>query len=160
MRANGGQARALHVVDIENLVGAAYPTAAQAEQAMQAYAAVALVADRDHMIVGCSPMAARWVGWARPAGSRLVVRHGKDGADLALLEELSDREHIAARYGRVVIGSGDGIFAESAAYLAASCEVQVVFGAGALSRKLLMAVGHRVAAIEIGASALNGGVVA
>jgi hypothetical protein len=158
--ANTRTTRTLHLVDIENLAGTAYPTSSQVVETMQAYVAAASVSERDHVVMACSPMAARWVGWARPEGSRLVVRQGKDGADLALLEELAEYRHVAARYGRVVIGSGDWIFAEAAACLAAICEVQVVSAAGALSKQLLLAVGHKAITIEADTSMLYGGVVA
>ena len=49
-------------------------------------------------------------------------------------------EVAAERFGRVVIGSGDGIFAQAAARLqAVGTEVTVVCGEGALARRLRMA---------------------
>lgn len=50
-------------------------------------------------------------------GVRLMAREGPDGADLALLDEVRDYKWVAERFHRIVIGSGDGIFAELAAAL-------------------------------------------
>ena len=43
-------------------------------------------------------------------GTKVLAGHGRDGADKALLE-FADVRHIATRYDRVVVGSGDHIFA-------------------------------------------------
>jgi hypothetical protein len=67
------------------------------------------------------------------------VRSGPNGADLALLEVL-EREEVEGRSSRVVIGSGDGIFAEAAARLqAGGVDVTVVTRAQSLSRRLRLA---------------------
>jgi hypothetical protein len=44
-------------------------------------------------------------------GTLLRVARGPDGADHALLNELRDVRWIASHFDRVIIGSGDGIFA-------------------------------------------------
>ncbi len=62
---------------------------------------------------GCGRMSAGW-GWP---GARVVVGHGRDGADRALLEELADR--VPQRFDSVVLASGDGIFADAVASLVA-----------------------------------------
>jgi len=50
--------------------------------------------------------------------TQLSVRSGPDGADLELLDVLRN-ENVAGAITRVVIGSGDHLFAEEAARLAA-----------------------------------------
>ena len=74
-------------------------------------------------------------------------RSGVDGADLALLEEMSDLR-VMQRYGRVTVCSGDGIFADSLAALAeAGVETTVVSRAEALSARLELSA-HVVVALE------------
>jgi hypothetical protein len=109
--------RALHVVDIENLAGAAVPSlAVVAEVQFRYFARLDLGVD-DQVVMAASHLglldAAR--GWPH---ARYRVRSGKDGADLELLDVL-EHENVAARFTHVVIGSGDGIFGRSAARLAA-----------------------------------------
>jgi hypothetical protein len=55
------------------------------------------------------------LGWP---DARYRVRSGPDGADLALLDVLW-HENVAQRFTHVAIGSGDHLFAEEAAHLAA-----------------------------------------
>jgi hypothetical protein len=78
-----------------------------------------------------------WFGWGE---ARRVVRSGRDGADLALVQ-IVDTENVASRFERVVIGSGDGIFAEPAARLQSlGASVTVVSRRESLSRELSFAV--------------------
>jgi hypothetical protein len=80
---------------------------------------------------------AAWFGWS---GVRRVIRSGPDGADLALLEIIAT-ENIDKRFDRVVIASGDKIFAQAAAALqAAAVRVTVVSRPDAISRHLRLAV--------------------
>ena len=88
-----------------------------------------------------------WFHWGRPA--RRLVGSGPDGADLKLLEVLAN-ESVSERYKTVVIGSGDGIFAEPAAKLAAQgVQVIALCGTGHLSKKLELAV-HDVFKLPFG----------
>jgi len=50
------------------------------------------------------------------SATRRILKSGPNGADLALLDSI-DAETISERYSRVVIGSGDNIFAPIARYL-------------------------------------------
>jgi uncharacterized LabA/DUF88 family protein len=69
-----------------------------------------------------------------------LVRSGLHGADRALLEVIH-RECLEERFDRIVIGSGDGIFALAAARLqACGCSVTVVSRRSGLSRHLRLAV--------------------
>jgi hypothetical protein len=104
--------RSLHLVDIENLVGGARAYRCSVADALEQYRTLAGFQEGDHVVIAaCSGLAFRagclW------AGARILVAHGPDGADLALLDEIITPESIAARFDRVVIGSGDGIFVES-----------------------------------------------
>jgi hypothetical protein len=136
-RAHG---RVLHLVDVENLVGGADFTPAEAAAARDAYAAAAPLGAADQVILATSHRCAATTWFVWPASARRLVRSGPDGADLALLEVLGV-ERVEQRFDRVVIGSGDGIFAFPAARLqAAGCHVIVVTRPDALSRQLRLAV--------------------
>ena len=89
-----------------------------------------------------------WFHWDGPA--RRLVGSGPDGADLKLLEVLVN-EGVSERYKTVFIGSGDGIFAEPAAKLAAQgVQVIALCGNGHLSKRLKLAV-HNVIKLPFGA---------
>ena len=135
-----GAGRFLHLLDVENLVGGATFTKAEAAAVRRAFEGVAPTGGVNQVVLATSHHAAvpAWFAW--PASARRLVRSGADGADLALLQVLA-RERVEHRYDRVVIGSGDGIFAFPAARLqAAGCEVTVVTRPEALSRQLRLAV--------------------
>ena len=73
------------------------------------------------------------LGWPH---ARHLVRSGKDGADLELLDVL-EHENVATRFRHVVIGSGDGGFSGAAASLAArGVHVTVVSRRGSLAQTL------------------------
>ncbi len=102
--------RSIVIVDIENLLGAD-PTWATSEGVQATVAALvqrAVIREGDLVYVACNPGLAPIV--AGHIGSwHLQVRSGADGADLALLDVVSDDFlHRAAE--RVVVASGDGAF--------------------------------------------------
>jgi hypothetical protein len=132
--------RTLHLVDVENLLGTPRPNPAMVAPLADAYAGAAGLAPQDQVVLASSHICARsvWFGW--PSSARRLVASGPDGADKALLGVLAD-ERVAERFSRIVIGSGDGIFAIAAAQAQqAGAEVTVVCGAGAVARRLQMAV--------------------
>jgi hypothetical protein len=76
------------------------------------------------------------LGWPH---AHYRVRSGPDGADQALLDVLQ-HENVASRFTHVAIGSGDHLFAEEAAHLAAQgVWVTVVSRRHSLSRRLALA---------------------
>jgi hypothetical protein len=128
--------RTLHLVDVENLMGGPLAGPIALRSSLAAYRSLARVHPLDHIVVGVNPAMAIGVYEVWPT-ARLATRGGPDGADLALLAQVSDIEWTARRYDRVVIGSGDGIFAAAAAGLrAAGVEVIVVSRASSLSMNL------------------------
>lgn len=137
----GGEAgRVLHLIDLENLVGSADFSREEAARVHRGYVQVAPSGAVDQMVLATShhTAASAWFGW--PATARRLVRSGQNGADLALLHVLAC-ESVETRFDRVVIGSGDGIFAYEAARLqAAGVAVTVVTLHGALARQLGFAV--------------------
>lgn len=75
-------------------------------------------------------------------GIQLLVRSGPDGADRALGEVIR-LDHLDARFERVVIGSGDGIFTELAGWLSGrGVMVVVVSRPDALNRRLRRTAGQ------------------
>lgn len=108
--------RTLHLVDIENLVGGPTGALLGLAAAVARYQREAPVNVGDHVVIAANPGMALEVGTAWPT-ARLLAAPGKDGADLALLGEVADVVNVAERYDRVVIGSGDGIFADAAEQL-------------------------------------------
>lgn len=130
--------RQLHLVDIENLVGTARPSRHQASACRTRYAELSPLGLEDQLVLACNHGAALDVGCEWP-GARLLLGSGPDGADLALLGVLND-ERIERRFTRLVIASGDSIFAEAVCKLSGlGLEVTVVSRPEALSKRLRLA---------------------
>jgi hypothetical protein len=148
--------RTMHLIDIENLTGSALPSEANAARVRATYRKHVGVGPDDHVVVACSHLAFEHAGFGWP-DARHLVRSGPDGADCELLDVLY-LENVAARFDRVVIGSGDWIFAEAAAYLASrGCHVTVVSRRESLSARLRLAA-HEV--IYLDSEMLSTGVMA
>lgn len=130
--------RHLVLIDVENLAGTASPTGEEVEMVKAALMVVMPNFGAAQRIVACSHRAAPTVAFAFP-GARHLWRSGPNGADLALLDVL-ENEHVDQRFGRVTLCSGDGIFALSAARLAAAhVDVTVVALQGHLAARLELA---------------------
>lgn len=108
--------RTLHVVDIENLAGTAMPTLRQVSQVQGLYIARLGFGADDQVVMAASHRGLLNAALAWPH-ARYRVRSGPNGADLELMDVLL-HEDIPARFTRVVIGSGDGVFVQAAALLA------------------------------------------
>ena len=121
------------LIDIENVVGASELTAANV---IEVKTAMDLMEGANVMqVVACSHHNAEVVMFNWPK-ARIILKSGKDGADLALIKVATD-EDIAKRFNRVVIASGDGIFTTVAKELSEQgVEVSIVCGRGALSKNL------------------------
>jgi hypothetical protein len=138
-----GPARAVHLVDAENLLATASPGPADVRWLTASYAERVGFGPMDQVIIACSHLAFKTIGFCW-RGPQYLLRSGPDGADLALLAVLR-RDNIAARFPRVVIASGDRIFAPAVTALATSrCEVTVASRRDRLSRSLEHAARHRV----------------
>jgi hypothetical protein len=133
------QGRAIHLLDIENLAGSAHPATAEVDRVMNAYQRLVPIGPMDHVVVAVNHNALVAVGLAFH-GVQLLVRSGPDGADSAL-SEAARADRIDLRFERVVIGSGDGYFADLARWLAEhGAQVTVVARARGLSWRLYVAV--------------------
>ena len=127
--------RALHVVDIENLAGAAIPSLDLVNEVQIRYLACLGFGADDHVVLATSHLGLLNAGLGWPH-ARHLVRSGKDGADLELIDVL-EHENVATRFRHVVIGSGDGGFSQAAADLAArGIHVTVVSRWGSLAQTL------------------------
>jgi hypothetical protein len=130
--------RRLHLVDIENLAGDSRPSLSQVRQALGLYADRLAFGAMDQVEVASShrTLLNAALGWPH---AHYRIRSGPDGADLALLDVLR-HENVATRFTHVAIGSGDHLFAEAAAHLAAQgVWVTVVSRQRSLSRQLALA---------------------
>ena len=135
--------RRLVAMDIENINGGAVQDQYRAAAAWQVIANAIDLDDRDHVVVGVGPSSLLASG-ASHLGARFVLGRGLSGADRALVEVLRD-ERVADRFGEVVIVSGDGIFADTAADLAMhGVRVTVVCRSGHVSSRLRLAAARVV----------------
>jgi hypothetical protein len=133
--------RQLVLIDIENLTGTPSPTCEDVEMAKAALRLVVPGFNDAQHIVACSHHAAPTVAFAFQR-ARHLWRSGPNGADLALLGVL-EKERVDERFERVSICSGDGIFAASAAWLAAAdVDVTVISLPGHLAARLELAARH------------------
>jgi hypothetical protein len=129
------------LIDIENLTATPSPTREEVDVVVSALRAVVPGFDAAQRIVACSHHAAPTVAFAFPT-ARHLWRSGQNGADLALLDVL-ENERVAERFEHVTICSGDGIFADAAAWLArADVDVTVVSLARSLATRLQLAARH------------------
>lgn len=135
------ESRRLVMIDIENLTATPSPTVSEVQAVKAALCDMVPGFDEVQRIVACSHHAAPAVAFEFP-GARHLWRSGRDGADLALMDVL-ENEHVGERYGSVIICSGDGIFADAAAWLAGrGVDVTVISLQDHLATRLQLAALH------------------
>ena len=133
--------RTAYLLDIDNLAGSGQASLEQVRDVMQAFEITCRPGTQDQVFCAATAMAAYYVGTIRP-GYRVLVGHGKDGADRRLLT-VADADFFIRRFQRVVVGSGDGIFAALVDDLRSrGMKVGVVKGRGAISTNLYHAIGR------------------
>ncbi|GAA3146930.1 hypothetical protein [Nonomuraea roseoviolacea] len=131
--------RAIHLLDIENLAASPTPAATEIAHTMSDYLRRVPVGPLDQFVVGVNPRSLAEVGRVIH-GAQILTRSGPDGAD-SVLTEMAVNDRIDLRFERVVIGSGDGYFADLATWLTAhDVQVTVVSRTGLLSWRLYVAV--------------------
>jgi hypothetical protein len=130
--------RCMHLVDVENLAGRGHRDPAAVAAASAEFRQTAGVAGGDLVVVGCDRTPShRFAVSALWRGSRVVAGRGPDGADVALLAAADEERLRSGRFGTVVIGSGDRIFAPLTAALAGvGVRVVVVARPGSLAASL------------------------
>lgn len=102
--------RTLHLVDLENLLGDPRADAATALATLDTYLDVACWRPDDQVILATNPWLMGRIAFDLPVPASAHAVHGRDGADLMLLS-LAPPELVVKRFARLVVGSGDGIFA-------------------------------------------------
>ena len=128
--------RAFHAIDVENLIGGSSAEQSVIERVAADYRNIVPAAVDDHIVIGANPSLGHLAVQFWPS-ARLVVRRGRNGADIALIECVKDVEFTAARFDRIVIGSGDGVFVHVVrAFRRLGLPVEVVARQGRLSREL------------------------
>ena len=128
--------RKLVVVDIENVVGTGMLTKETVARHMRHIASKCHLSDKDILVIGVSHSKNAFVVALQVPNARIVLRNGKDGADLALKTVLR-KERVEERFQEVVIVSGDHAFAEEAQALEnKGTHVTIVARRRTLSRKL------------------------
>lgn len=136
--------RTLHLMDVENLCGGTQPRPEQVRRVRSAYNRQLPTGRDDLVFIAMSHFAAAAILLEWPDSAERRLQSGDDGADLALIEMLYDTLAIT-EVDRVVIASGDGIFAEHAARLQQKeIEVMVATAYGQLSRRLAFAARNSV----------------
>ncbi len=139
--------RQLQLVDVENLLGNPRPLEVEVRECARLWCELVPTPCTSQAVIACNHGAAEAVFWGWDQSARRLIRSGNNGADEALMDVLRD-ENIGTRFTQVVIGSGDGIFADAAAWLATQgLDVTVVSRPNALSRRLQLAA-SRVIAFE------------
>jgi len=130
--------RRAHYVDIENLCGLGLPEHEQILLAMARFERAIGSITGERLTVACNHKVAPTVGFTLGlSGAQLQRGSGPDGADHALLEILlDDLNH--ERVSSVVVGSGDGCFADALApYREQLEELVFVAPTGSLSHRSL-----------------------
>lgn len=132
--------RTIVMVDVENALGK--PAVAREEVAeLFSRLQAAFGTQTQYVLAASHSRNAFQIGLACP-GRRLVWKEGKDGADLALEEEIVNQTTLT-QFTDLVLVSGDGLFASSVAIAAAAGLRTVVLSRhSTLSRKLQLAA-HR-----------------
>lgn len=128
--------RALHLVDLENVIG---DPRAHGPGVARAYEAVLRTGNHrcgDLVVVAANARMLAQLAFTPHTACQLMVGSGPDGADLRLMAWGSPA-WIAQRFDRLVVASGDGIFAD---VVHATCErgmsVEVLHGRGGVSARL------------------------
>jgi len=107
--------RRLFVVDIENAVGSGRVDEESCVRVERKIESVYRPNPGDLTVIGVSHKNNLFPAHAW-GGARVVLKEGHDGADLAL-ESVLAHENVEGRFGKVVIVSGDHLFAGQAARL-------------------------------------------
>ena len=128
--------RTLHLVDLENVLGDPWAAGPGVAAVYEEVLVRGLHREGDLVVVACNPGLAPHFAFTPHTSCQLLVRRGRDGADLALLGWGSP-ELIAQRFDRLVIASGDGIFAGILRPLRGlGLRVEVLYGRGRVSARL------------------------
>ncbi len=139
MGRSGDLGRSLHLVDIENLVGE--PTLWRPDRikaTFDAYLQIAIWRPGDSLVIAANPSFMKMLAFDLvEMAHRPLCAWGKDAADQLLLGAVP--ADVGARFGRLVVGSGDHAFASLVGSLRGRIETLVVTAAGLISANLYVA---------------------
>jgi hypothetical protein len=128
--------RGLHLVDLENLLADPWTSGPLVGHALDEYLERAGFRPGDLVFVAGNPWLMVELGWSHAVDCHRFAARGPQGADRKLLEA-SPLAWVARRFGRLAVGSGDGVFADRIAQARASgLAVQVVSRPESLSQRL------------------------
>ena len=131
--------RTAFFLDMDNLTGTGQPSSEQVRIVLDDFERICRPSKFDQVYCAGTATTAYHCADYRP-NYRVTAGRGKDGADKRLLE-LGEPEHISRRFQRVVIGSGDGIFATVAhEYARRGLKVELIAGKGGVSKSLQQAL--------------------
>ncbi|MFC0582483.1 NYN domain-containing protein [Micrococcoides hystricis] len=136
------QVRTLCLVDIENMTCGSELRHAEVARLQRRIEMTAALNESAQTVIACGPSRAEvvWLGWKGSA--KRLLGEGINGADIALLETVEDIHWVANRFERVVIASGDHIFASTVAALKAlGVKVLVIAPPTGLSKQMRLAAG-------------------
>jgi hypothetical protein len=140
--------RTSYFLDIDNLCGSGRPDEADVA-AVFAQLDQVCPPDPDDLVYCAGTRASALHAKSLRSGYCTRVGHGVDGADLQLLD-LADLDVLQRQFDRVVIGSGDHIFATRARELVArGLRVDVVARQGSVARELRRSLGLAGSVIEL-----------
>jgi hypothetical protein len=144
--------RTLHLVDLENVLGDPWATGPDVAGAYEATLRAGRHQRGDLVVVAANRWLLAELGLVPHTSCQLLVASGPDGADRALLG-WAEPGWIVARFDRLVVASGDGIFAELVRVVGAcGRRVDVVRGRGGVAKQLGGAA-VRVARVRVPAKA-------
>jgi len=138
--------RGLHLVDLENLLADPWARGPSVGRALDQYLERAGFRGGDLVFVAGNPWLMVELGWSQLDAARRLSSQGVDchrfaargpqGADNKLLEA-APLAWVARRFDRLIVGSGDGVFADRlAAARAAGLAVRVVSRPESLSHRV------------------------
>lgn len=131
--------RTAFLLDMDNLTGSGQPSADQVRAVLNEFERVCQPSKSDQVYCAGTTVTAYHCADYRP-NYLVAAGRGKDGADKRLIE-LGDPAHISRRFQRVIIGSGDGIFADLALeYGRRGLKVELLVGKGGTSTALRRAI--------------------
>ena len=116
---DGVEHRGLHLVDLENLLADPWARGAAVGNALDEYLVRACFRSGDLVFVAGNPWLMVELGWSHASDCHRFSARGPQGADRKLLEA-APLSWVARRFERLIVGSGDGVFADRLAGARAS----------------------------------------
>jgi hypothetical protein len=141
---DGMVGRALHLIDLENIVGNPDATRLEVEAALEAFTAAAAVGSDDLVAVAVNHRLYKRACLSLDRGWDVKLASGPDACDHVLLDA-APVDWVAERFDRLVVGSGDAIFLDLVVSVRRrATPVWVVAQGRCLSRRMASAASRAV----------------